>query len=96
MPSYSDNTRQINCSGANPNLILDVLHEPAKLRSGLHVFVPGEAHFSEVVLVLGADGGARHEGPGRVVPVAAAAVYRAVLFKLFGVAAFIRAKELPK
>ena len=73
-----------------------MLHELSKFGLGFDVFVPGEAHFGQVVLVPGADGGARHEGPGRVVPVAAAAVYRAVLFKLFGVAAFIRAKELPK
>ena len=44
-----------------------MLHEPAKLRFGFAVFVPGEAHFGQVVLVPGADGGARHEGPGRVV-----------------------------
>jgi len=40
-----------------------MLHKPAKLRFGLHVFVPGEAHFSEVVLVLGADGDAGTRSP---------------------------------
>ena len=53
-----------------PNLILNVLDKPAKLRFGFDVFVPGEAHFGQVVLVLGADGGARHEGTGRIVLVA--------------------------
>ena len=55
---------------APPNLILDVLDEPAKLGFGFDVFVPGEAHFGQVVLVLGADGVAWHEGPGRIVLVA--------------------------
>ena len=47
-----------------------MLDEPAKFGFGFDVFVPGEAHFGQVVLVLGADGGTRHEGPGRVVLVA--------------------------
>ena len=47
-----------------------MLHELGEFGFGFHVFVPGEAHFGQVVLVLGADGGARHEDPGRVVLVA--------------------------
>ena len=43
-----------------------MLEEPAKLGCGFDVFVPGEAHFGQVVLVAGADGGARNECPGRV------------------------------
>lgn len=50
-----------------PNLLLDALYEPAKFGFGFDVFVPDEAYFGEVVVVLGANGGARHEGPGRVV-----------------------------
>lgn len=53
-----------------PDLILDVLDELGEFGFGFDVFVPSEAHFGQVVLVLEADGGTRHEDPGRVVLVA--------------------------
>ena len=47
-----------------------MLDELGEFGFGFDVFVLGEAHFGQVVLVLGADGGAQHESPGRVVLVA--------------------------
>lgn len=57
--------RLLNCSHnrilTSSNLVFDMLNDLAKL--DFDVFVPGEAHFGQVVLVQGADGVARHEGP---------------------------------
>ena len=77
----------MECAGGNEggltpaNLLFDVLDELGEFGFGFDVFVPGEAHFGQVVLVPGADGDARHEGPGRVVLVAAGAGFSWLLWR---------------